>query len=94
MYAKKVTIQNQTGLHARPASAFVAAASKFSSTITIRKFDDAGNELNTCPAKSIVFVLSLALSKGTTIELVAEGPDEQEAVDALVALVESGFGEA
>lgn len=89
MYSKTTTIINKTGLHARPASEFVKAATKFNSKVGLRRV---GSE-DEANAKSIVFVLSLGLSKGTEIEIIARGDDEQEAVDALVALVESGFGE-
>ena len=89
MYTKTTTIVNKTGLHARPASDFIGCASKFKSKITIKKVgQDSGFN-----AKSIILLLSQALSQGTEIELAADGPDETEAVDALVALIESGFGE-
>jgi len=93
MYSKKVVIINKTGLHARPASEFVGAASKFKSDITVNKLDKDGNVSKSCPAKSIVFLLTLGLSKGTQIELSAEGSDEEEAVETLAALIESGFGD-
>lgn len=89
MYKKTVTIKNKTGLHARPASDFVKEASKFSSKITIRRLDEE-EEVN---AKSIVFLLSLGIEQGTAVELSAKGDDGQQAVDSLVALIESGFGE-
>ena len=93
MYAKKVAIPNASGLHARPASMFVAEASKFKSEITLKKLDANGVEEKSCPAKSIVFVLTMGLAQGTVIEIVAEGEDEQAAVDTLAKLVEDGFGE-
>jgi len=93
MYNKQVTIINKTGLHARPASLFVREAGKFESDITIYKLDEDGNEAKSCPAKSIVFLLTMGLAKGTRIELSAQGADEKEAVDTLAALIESGFGE-
>ena len=89
MYSKTTTIVNKTGLHARPASEFVKAATQFDSKVSIRRVG-AEDEAN---AKSIVFVLSLGLSKGTEVEVIARGDDEQAAVDSLVALIESGFGE-
>lgn len=89
MYKKKTTIQNPTGLHARPASDFIREAKKFSAKITVKRLDD-GAEGN---AKSIVLLLSLGIEKGTEIEICADGADERQAVGALVALVESGFGE-
>lgn len=89
MYAKTVTVLNKTGLHARPASDFVKEAAKFSSKITIKRLDE-DEEAN---AKSIVFLLSLGIGQGTEVEISAKGDDEQQAVDALTALIESGFGE-
>ena len=89
MYSEKVTIVNTTGIHARPASEFVGVATKFKSKITIKK-KDSTNEAN---AKSIVILLTLALSKGTEIEIFADGEDEKEAVNTLVQLIKGGFGE-
>ncbi|MDF1494535.1 HPr family phosphocarrier protein [Caproiciproducens sp. CPB-2] len=89
MYYKKITIQNKTGLHARPASQFINCASKFKSEIVIKKLSDK-KEAN---AKSIVMLLSLSLAQGEKVEIHAEGEDETEAVEALVALINSKFGE-
>ncbi len=89
MYSKKTTIQNSAGLHARPASDFIGLASKFKSKIVIRKVDDE-EEAN---AKSIVMLLALGLAQGEEVEVYAKGEDEVEAVDALVALIDSKFGE-
>ena len=89
MYSRKVTIQNRTGLHARPASDFIACASKFKSKITIKRV----GEEDDSNAKSIVMLLSLGLGQGTEVEITAKGEDEVEAVDALVALIETKFGE-
>ena len=85
MYAKEVTITNPTGLHARPASEFVQAATKFKSNITIRRVDQEGAA--TANAKSILILLSLGLVSGATIEIAAEGEDEVEAVDSLCELI-------
>ena len=93
MYSRKVTVLNKTGLHARPASVFVGTASKFKADVTVNRLDENGEVVNSCPAKSIVFLLTMAISQGTVIELTADGEDGQAAVDALVNLVESGFGE-
>lgn len=90
MYTKQVTIHNPSGLHARPASEFVAAAAKFKSRITIRKDEEGAREVN---AKSIVMILSQALVTGTTVRITANGEDETVAVNSLVALIEGGFGE-
>ena len=90
MTTRKVTIINKTGLHARPASDFVLAAKSFSSIITIRNLDGDGEAVN---AKSILRLLAEGMVQGTRAELAAEGEDEGRAVDTLVALIESGFGE-
>ncbi|MDD2211925.1 MAG: HPr family phosphocarrier protein [Clostridia bacterium] len=87
MIKKEITVTNETGLHARPASMFVQKASKFKSSIVIEKGD------KTINAKSIISVLSGGIGKGTQITLVIEGEDEQEAEKALVALIEGNFGE-
>jgi len=92
MYAKQVVIENETGLHARPASDFTAMAKTFKSRIFIQNMDEEGSsEAN---AKSIVMLIAQGLGKGATAKISAEGEDEQEAVDALVALIQTKFGEA
>lgn len=90
MYAKTTKVINKTGLHARPASEFVGEAKKYSSKITIKRLDEDDDEAN---AKSIVYLLSLGIGQGTEIQIAAQGDDEQQAVDSLVSLIESGFGE-
>lgn len=85
---KTVKIVNETGLHARPAGVFVKTASKFSSDISI-EFN--GSSIN---AKSIMNILSLGLKKGDEITISANGSDENDAVEALVNLIETKFGEA
>ena len=89
MHTKETIIINKTGLHARPAAEFVGEAKKYTSKITIQESgkEKKGN------AKSIVTILSLGLSKGKSIEICADGPDEKEAVDSLIALIQSGFNE-
>ena len=90
MYCGSVTVQNISGLHARPASEFVARAKGFQSKISIRRMESdkpGGN------AKSIIVLLSMGICQGESVEITAEGPDEQEAVAELTALIESGFGE-
>lgn len=87
MISKVITITNNTGLHARPASVFVSTASKFKSELFIKKDEKKVN------AKSILAVLALGISKGTEITLTAEGPDEEEAVAAILALAEANFNE-
>lgn len=81
MYEKQVEIKNETGLHARPASLFIAEAMKFKSNITLIKDDKVAN------GKSMLNVLSLGLNKGTVITVKAEGDDEQLAVEKLVDFI-------
>ena len=81
------TIENKTGIHARPASVFVQTASKFKSKIQIKA------KGKTVDAKSILMIMSMGLVKGTEITRVADGPDEADAVKELKALVDSKFGE-
>ena len=83
MMEKEVTVQNKTGLHARPAAMFVQKAGKFSSTITVVKEEREAN------AKSIMSVMALGAGQGSKVVIRAEGPDEEEAVTTLVELVES-----
>ena len=89
MFSLQAKLINASGLHARPASDFVKLAKSFTSRITVR---DVERE-NAVNAKSIVMLLSQGFCKDTTIEIAAEGADEQAAVTALVDLVGSGFGE-
>ena len=86
MVNKVVTITNATGLHARPASMFVQTAGKYRSKIEVVKGDARLN------AKSIMGIMSGGIAQGTTVTIEADGEDEQEALDALVALVQSNFG--
>ena len=87
MCVKKVMVQNQVGLYARPATFFIQKANEFKSSIWVEKEERRVN------AKSLLGVLSLGIVGGTEIDIIADGSDEQEAVDSLVALVESGFAE-
>jgi phosphocarrier protein HPr len=87
MIEKTVTITNPTGLHARPAALFVQTAGKFTSYVWLSKNDKKVN------AKSIMGLMSLAVSSGTLITIGAEGEDEQIAVKELIDLVTSGFRE-
>jgi phosphocarrier protein len=87
MIAQEVVVPNRLGLHARAAAKFVQTAARFRARILVRR------ESRTMDGKSIMGVLLLAAARGTTIAITAEGPDETEAVAALVSLVESGFGE-
>jgi len=84
---KEVEVVNKLGLHARPAMMLVKTASQFQSEIKIIKDNMNVN------AKSIMGVLVLAAEKGSKLKIVAEGPDEKEAVEALAKLFAEGFGE-
>lgn len=90
MYKKQIQITNPSGLHARPGSDFVNLAKKFESKIKLFRLDKPEKIAN---AKSIVFVLSLGIKKDMVIEIQADGADEKEAVEELVAFVEGGLGE-
>lgn len=92
MYTKRTKVMNRTGLHARPASDFVKEAKQYASRITIANL--AEPEEKPANAKSIVSILAQGMGPGTEVAIAAEGEDEQQAVDALVALIDSGFGEA
>lgn len=87
MYSKDVMVQNQVGLHARPATFFIQKANEFRYSIWIEKEERRVN------AKSLLGILSLGIIGGTQIKIIADGADEQAAVNALVELVESGFSE-
>ena len=87
MFSKEVTVTNQTGLYARPATFFIQKANEFRSTMMVEKAERKVN------AKSLLGVLSLGITKGTVINISAEGSDEEEAVNALCTLVASNFGE-
>ncbi len=91
MYSKKTELKNVSGLHARPASEFVTMAKSFESKVTVQRLDDP--EAQAANAKSIIKILAQGISVGTPIEIAADGPDEQEAVDKLIELVDSKFGE-
>ena len=87
MITKEAVINNQVGLHARPATFFIQKANEFKSSIWIEKDERRIN------AKSLLGVLSLGIIKGMTMDIAADGPDEQEAIDTLVALINSDFSE-
>ena len=87
MYVKEVTVENQVGLHARPATFFIQKANEYKYSIWVEKEERRVN------AKSLLGVLSLGIVGGTTIRIIADGTDEQAAVDGLVKLVNSGFSE-
>ncbi len=87
MFTQEVTVNNEVGLHARPATYFIQKANEFKSGIWVEKEERRVN------AKSLLGVLSLGIVKGTNIALIADGSDEKEAVDALVSLIQNNFGE-
>ena len=85
MYSKEIVVQNQVGLHARPATFFIQKANEFSSGIWISKDERKVN------AKSLLGVLSLGVTRGTSITILAEGADEETAVNELADLVQTNF---
>jgi len=87
MYLKEVVVQNQVGLHARPATFFIQKANEYKSNIWVEKDERNVN------AKSLLGVLSLGITRGASITIVAEGPDEEDAVSGLVDLISSNFAE-
>ena len=87
MFVKDVTVENQVGLHARPATFFIQKANEFKSSIWVEKEERRVN------AKSLLGVLSLGIMGGTSIRIIADGVDEEDAVNGLVFLVRSGFNE-
>ena len=87
MFVKDVVVQNQVGLHARPATFFIQKANEFKASIWVEKEERRVN------AKSLLGVLSLGIVGNTPIRVIADGADEEAAVEALVKLVESGFAE-
>ncbi len=87
MIQRDVTVTNNIGLHARPATFFIQKANSFKSSIWIEKDDRRVN------AKSLLGVLSMGIAKGMTVTLVADGMDEDTALNELIALVQTGFAE-
>ena len=87
MFMKETVVNNKVGLHARPATFFIQKANEFKSSVWVEKDERRVN------AKSLLGVLSLGIVKGTTINLIADGPDEEAAVNALVELINSDFSE-
>jgi phosphocarrier protein len=84
---KTVTLTNEYGLHARPATLFVETCNRFSADVLVVKGDQ---EVN---GKSIMGIMMLGAEKGTSLTLRASGEDADEAIEALASLVEDGFGE-
>lgn len=88
MVSQKVTVKNASGLHARPANVFVKEAIRHAGCNILFKKDG-----RTFISKSLITVLSACIKCGTEIELIADGVNEEEALRAMVAAVESGLGE-
>lgn len=87
MQQRELTIRNKLGLHARAAAKFVKCASQFDSEIQV------GKDAMTVNGKSIIGVLLLAAPKGSRVQVIADGPDEEQALEALSGLIENKFGE-
>jgi phosphocarrier protein len=90
MRSVELVIRNPSGLHARPATLFTEAAAEFASTITVENLSRGKRPVD---AKSTLMLLTAGVSRDHRIRLVADGPDEDAAIDALVGLVSSGLGE-
>jgi phosphocarrier protein HPr len=88
VYARRVTIANATGLHVRPATLFMEAASRFRSTISVSRGE------RRVDGKSAIALMLLEALPGTELTIEASGEDERDAVDALATLVERRFEEA
>ena len=87
MISKDVAVKNQVGLHARPATFFIQKANEFKASIWVEKEERKVN------AKSLLGVLSLGITKGTTINIIADGPDEEAAIESLTQLITTGFND-
>ena len=87
MFLKEVVVQNQVGLHARPATFFIQKANEYKSNVWVEKDERNVN------AKSLLGVLSLGITRGVNITIIAEGVDEEEAVEGLIDLISSNFAE-
>ena len=85
MYMKEAVVQSQVGLHARPATFFIQKANEYKSSIWIERDERKAN------AKSLLGVLSLGVTKGVSVTISADGPDEEEAVNTLVEMISSDF---
>ena len=85
MVTRNVSIQNSVGLHARPATFFIQKANSYKSSIWVENEDRRVN------AKSLLGILSMGIVKGMTVTLIADGPDEAEAIQGLAELIDSAF---
>ncbi len=88
MVETELTVKNDQGLHARPADLFVRTANKFKSDITVRNLSTGSNDVN---AKSILRILSLGVYSGHTIQVMADGEDETQAIEEIATLVNHNF---
>lgn len=87
MVLKEIKVLNQVGLHARPATFFIQKANEFKSSVWVEKDERRVN------AKSLLGVLSLGIAQGTIITIIADGEDEQAAIEAMCDLIASDFAE-
>ena len=87
MISREVTIKNSVGLHARPATFFIQKSNSFKSSIWVEREDRRIN------GKSLLGVLSLGIVKGMSITIIADGADEEEAIEGLATLIDTGFNE-
>ncbi|MBE6576642.1 MAG: HPr family phosphocarrier protein [Ruminococcaceae bacterium] len=87
MVKRDVTITNNIGLHARPATFFIQKANSYKSSVWIEKDE------RKISAKSLLGVLSLGIAQGMTVTIIADGQDEKDAVDGLYNLIDTGFAE-
>ena len=87
MVKRNVTITNNIGLHARPATFFIQKANSYKSSVWIEKDD------RKISAKSLLGVLSLGIAQGMTVTIIADGQDENDAVDGLYNLIDTDFAE-
>lgn len=87
MVTQKTTIKNPTGLHLRPAGLFCKTAVQFKSKISFQYKDTTAN------AKSVLSVLGACIKRGDEIELICDGEDEKEALEAMIKIIEDGLGE-
>ena len=87
MISETVVIQNKVGLHSRPATSFIQKANEYRCSVWIEKNERRVN------AKSLLGVLSLGVLQGTEISIITDGPDERDAIDAMVSLINSDFSD-
>ena len=87
MITRDVTVTNSVGLHARPATFFIQKANSYKSSVWVELEERRVN------AKSLLGVLSMGIVCGTTVTLIADGPDEEEAIEGLKTLIESGMSD-